>query len=104
MSTWSTVLDPNPALQWSNSIEDNFFHAAQWLDVCGRNGITLNPEKFVFCEDEVEFAGLRMVFFSEKIRFIFDYFVLVSAGAAVKTKAPGDSQGSPNLTTTTTTT
>ena len=33
--------------------------SAQWLDVCGRNGITLNPEKFVSCEDEVEFAGFR---------------------------------------------
>ena len=30
------------------------------MDVCGQNGITLNPEKFVFCEDEVEFAGFRI--------------------------------------------
>ena len=56
-------------LQWSNSIEDSFFQAAQWLDVCGRNGITLNPEKFVFCEDEVEFAGFRMVFFLREKTF-----------------------------------
>ena len=42
------------------SIEDSFYQAAQWLDVCGRNGITLKPEKFVFCEDEVEFAGFRI--------------------------------------------
>ena len=47
-------------LLWSNSIEDSFFQAAQWLDGGGRNGITLNPEKFVFCEDEVEFAGFRI--------------------------------------------
>ena len=24
------------------------------------HGMTLNPEKFVFCEDEVEFAGFRI--------------------------------------------
>ena len=29
--------------------------AAQWLDICGRNGITLNPEKFIFAQDVVEF-------------------------------------------------
>ena len=47
-------------LLWSNSIEDSSFQAAQWLDVCGRNGITLNLEKFFFCEDEVEFAVFRI--------------------------------------------
>ena len=34
-------------LLWSNSIEDSFFQAAQWLDVCGRNGITLRSLFFV---------------------------------------------------------
>ena len=33
---------------------------AQWLDICGRNGITLNPEKFIFVQDVVEFAGFEI--------------------------------------------
>ena len=37
-----------------------FFQAIQWLDVCGRHGITLNPEKFVFAEKAVEFAGFEI--------------------------------------------
>ena len=42
---------------WSSSIEEAFFHAVHWLDLCGKNGITLNPTKFVFCRRTVEFAG-----------------------------------------------
>ena len=45
---------------WSNSIEESFHQAANWLDICGRNGIILNPEKFQFAEDTVEFAGFRI--------------------------------------------
>ena len=47
-------------LLWSSSIEESFFQAVNWLDLCGRNGITLNPEKFVFAEDTVEFAGFEI--------------------------------------------
>jgi hypothetical protein len=32
----------------------------EWLDLCGRNGITLNPDKFVFAQDTVEFAGFTI--------------------------------------------
>jgi len=35
------------ALLWSNSIEESFFQACNWLETCGRNGIILNPDKFV---------------------------------------------------------
>jgi hypothetical protein len=48
------------ALLWANHLEESFFQAVSWLDVCGRNGITLNPEKFVFVADEVEFAGFEI--------------------------------------------
>ena len=41
-------------LLWSDTIEESFFQACNWLDTCGRYGITLNPEK---AKDEVEFAG-----------------------------------------------
>lgn len=45
------------ALLWSDSLEEAFHHIVQWLDICGRNGITLNPSKFQFAKQSVEFAG-----------------------------------------------
>ena len=48
------------ALLWADTIAESFFQAAQWLDICGRNGITLNPHKFAFCQKEVEFAGFTI--------------------------------------------
>jgi len=47
-------------LLWSNTIEESFDQTAEWLDTCGRHGIILNPDKFVFAEDEVEFAGFQI--------------------------------------------
>ena len=37
-----------------------FFSTVQWLETCGRNRITFNPEKFVFGEDTVTFAGFEI--------------------------------------------
>jgi hypothetical protein len=48
------------ALLWANDLEESVFQAVLWLDICGRNGITLNPEKFIFGVDEVEFAGVEI--------------------------------------------
>jgi hypothetical protein len=45
---------------WGDSVEDCFFQACDWLDICGKNGITLNPEKFSFAQDTVEFAGFEI--------------------------------------------
>ena len=53
-------------LLWSDSIEDSFFQAVKWLDLCGKNGITLNPDKFVFAQDTVEFAGFEIT--SDNVR------------------------------------
>ncbi|CAG2216565.1 unnamed protein product [Mytilus edulis] len=47
-------------LLWADSIEESFFQAVQWLDICGRHGITLNPAKFIFGQDIVEFAGFEV--------------------------------------------
>ena len=47
-------------LLWANTIEESFDQTVNWLDTCGRHGITLNPDKFVFAEDEVEFAGFQI--------------------------------------------
>ena len=48
------------ALLWADDIEESFWQSVNWLDVCGNNGITLNPNKFVFGADEVEFAGFEI--------------------------------------------
>ena len=48
------------ALLWADNIEESFFQACHWLETCGKNGITLNPDKFVFAEDNVEFAGFEI--------------------------------------------
>ena len=45
----------------SDTIHDCFFQAAQWLDICGRNDITLNLEKFIYAQDVVEFAGFEII-------------------------------------------
>ena len=47
-------------LMWSNTIKDSFFQAVKWLDICGTNGIILNPSKFQFSKDTVEFAGFEI--------------------------------------------
>ena len=46
--------------QWAASIEEAFFQTCRWLNQCTRNGITLNPKKFQFPEDTVEFAGITV--------------------------------------------
>ena len=45
---------------WATSIETSFFQACEWLDLCARNWITLNPKKFQFAQDTVDFAGLTI--------------------------------------------
>ena len=45
---------------WSNSVEASFFQACEWLDLCARNGITLNAKKFQFPQDTVDLAGLTI--------------------------------------------
>ena len=45
---------------WAKSIEAAFFQACEWLHLCARNSITLNPKKFQFAQDTVYFAGLTI--------------------------------------------
>jgi len=45
---------------WGNTNEETFIKTCKYLDLCSRNGIVFNPEKFVFCEDEVEFLGFTI--------------------------------------------
>ena len=45
---------------WSESIEDSFFSTCKFLTLCSRNGIVFNKDKFVFCQDEIDFAGFTI--------------------------------------------
>ena len=59
-------------LLWADTIKESFFQAAKWLDICGHNGITLNPDKFKFSEPVVEFAGFTIT--STSVRPCDKYF------------------------------
>ena len=45
---------------WADTLEASFFQTVEWLDLCARNGITLNPKKFQFAQNTVTFAGLQI--------------------------------------------
>ena len=47
-------------LLWAGDISSSFHQAVNWLDICGRHGITLNPTKFVFAADTAEFVGFEI--------------------------------------------
>ena len=47
-------------LIWGNSIAETFWRTVEWLDMCGKHGITLNADKFVFARQTVEFAGFEI--------------------------------------------
>ena len=47
-------------LLWADTLEESFHQTVQWLDICGRHGIILNPEKFALGSDVVEFAGFEI--------------------------------------------
>lgn len=44
-------------LLWDNNIEEAFWHTIRYIKQCADNGIVFNPDKFVFAQDELEFAG-----------------------------------------------
>ena len=45
-------------LLYDDDIESSFYHAFDFLLLCAKNGVTINVEKFQFCQDTVEFVGL----------------------------------------------
>ena len=44
----------------SVDIESSFFAVFDYLTICAHNGITINISKFVFCQDTVTFAGIKI--------------------------------------------
>ena len=65
--TYLTRQCVDDTLLWVDSIDQAFWQTVQWLDTCGRNGITQNPDKFVFGKDTVEFAGFEISLTSVKL-------------------------------------
>lgn len=47
-------------LLWEEDMEKAFIQTCEFLSLCGQNGITLNPHKFQFAEECVEFAGFQI--------------------------------------------
>ena len=47
-------------LLWQNNLENAFHQACEYLSLCGESGITLNPKKFQFAQESVEFAGFTI--------------------------------------------
>ena len=47
-------------LLYDYTIEQSFWHAWDFLELCTKHGITVNIDKFQFCQSTVEFAGLNI--------------------------------------------
>ena len=48
------------AILWSKNLAEEFAHVCRYLTLCAANGIVFNPEKFVFGQKEVDFAGFTI--------------------------------------------
>ena len=51
---------PNHLFLYDHSIEEAFYHVCDFLQLCADNGIVINANKFKFCRQTVEFAGLKI--------------------------------------------
>jgi hypothetical protein len=47
-------------VQWDTNLEEHWWRVIEFLEICGKNGIVLNYEKFQFCQEEIEFAGFKV--------------------------------------------
>ena len=47
-------------LLWEEDTEKAFHQVCEFLTLCGDNGITINPSKFQFSQETVEFAGFQI--------------------------------------------
>ena len=47
-------------LLYDETIEAAFHRACDFLDLCGKNGVILNPAKFQFAQSEVEYLGFNV--------------------------------------------
>ena len=42
---------------WDSEISEHWWRMLDYLEMVGNNGMVLNPEKFEFCQKEIEFVG-----------------------------------------------
>ena len=54
------IKEIDETLLWHENLEQCFFRTCEYLDICGRNGITMNPKKFIFGANTIEFAGFEI--------------------------------------------
>ena len=47
-------------LLYDTTITDSFYHAWDYVKLCGEKGIVLNLDRFQFCMDTAQFAGLQI--------------------------------------------
>ena len=45
---------------WDNDLTSHWWRTIEFLELCGRNGIVLNPEKFQFAQKDINFAGFHV--------------------------------------------
>ena len=43
---------------WDDDLETHWWRVIDFLELCGRNGVILNFDKFQFSQREVDFAGI----------------------------------------------
>ena len=48
------------SLLWDINIEEAFHHTVKYIDLCARNGVIFNPEKFAFARETVDFGGFTL--------------------------------------------
>ena len=67
------------SLLWAKDIEESFWQTCRYLETTARNGIIMNPTKFVFAKKEVEFVrfmvGPRSVKPTAKMISAFEEFL-----------------------------
>jgi hypothetical protein len=48
------------SILWDDNVESAFWHTFDYIKCCADNGIVFNDDKFVFAQEEVDFAGFRI--------------------------------------------
>ena len=48
------------ACQYTPDEVQCFWECCRYLEACGNNGVILNPKKFVYCQDVVDFVGYEI--------------------------------------------
>ena len=56
----NVVKQIDDTLLWASSYEEAYRRTVEYLKLVGNNGIILNKKKFVYAEEEVDYAGFRI--------------------------------------------